>query len=135
LTQLLSDPNVIKHLQNIQMLKQNELENQKNTKLTEMREREEKFEKHLATVLKKLPFASECDLSKQPPSDYPMPSQPTANPYVNLSTLQYVQMQSESVNVGAVNDPEVEFVSTNDKDEVINLDANESRSSSPRHDR
>lgn len=52
LTQILSDPNIVKHLQNIQLLKQNEMENQKNTKLTEMRLQEEKFEKHLATVLK-----------------------------------------------------------------------------------
>lgn len=117
------------------MLKQNELENQKNTKLTEMREREEKFEKHLATVLKKLPFASECDLSKQPPSDYQMQNPASSISYANLNTLQYVQMQSEAVNMVDPNDPEVEFVSSNDKDEVINLDANESRSSSPRHDR
>lgn len=48
----MSDPNIVKHLQNIQILKQNEMENQKNTKLTEMRLQEEKFEKHLATVLK-----------------------------------------------------------------------------------
>lgn len=52
LSQILSDPNILKHLQNIQMLKQNEIESQKNTKLTEMRIQEEKFEKHLATVLK-----------------------------------------------------------------------------------
>lgn len=49
------------------------------------------------------------------------------------NTLQYVQMQAESVNMPE--DPEVQFVSSNDKDEIINLDANESRSSSPRHDR
>ncbi|XP_063695560.1 SR-related and CTD-associated factor 4 isoform X2 [Culicoides brevitarsis] len=50
------------------------------------------------------------------------------------NTLQYVQMQAEAGNMPDT-DPEVQFVSSNDKDEVINLDANESRSSSPRHDR
>lgn len=50
------------------------------------------------------------------------------------NTLQYVQMQAESANMTDP-DPEVQFVSSNDKDEIINLDANESRSSSPRHDR
>lgn len=135
------------------------MENQKNTKLTEMRLQEEKFEKHLATVLKvrrklvcrrelslklvfvyflqKLPFANECDLSKQSTNDYSLQSQSSA-PYgmgtSAYNTLQYVQMQAESVNMPDP-DPEVQFVSSNDKDEIINLDANESRSSSPRHDR
>lgn len=77
IAQILSDPNVLKQLQNLQKLKQEE----KQTKLTEMRLQEEKFEKHLASVLKvasnihtadnkqlmnKLPFANECDLSRQP---------------------------------------------------------------------
>ncbi|XP_058452308.1 SR-related and CTD-associated factor 4 isoform X2 [Malaya genurostris] len=63
---ILSDPNVLKQLQNLQKLKQHEME-EKQSKLTEMRLQEEKFEKHLASVLKKLPFANECDLSRQPP--------------------------------------------------------------------
>lgn len=48
IAQILSDPNVLKQLQNLQKLKQEE----KQTKLTEMRLQEEKFEKHLASVLK-----------------------------------------------------------------------------------
>jgi hypothetical protein len=51
IAQILSDPNVLKQLQNLQKLKQNELE-EKQSKLSEMRKQEEKFEKHLATVLK-----------------------------------------------------------------------------------
>lgn len=65
---ILSDPNVLKQLQNLQKLKQHEME-EKQSKLTEMRLQEEKFEKHLASVLKKLPFANECDLSRQPVID------------------------------------------------------------------
>ncbi|KAL1383370.1 hypothetical protein pipiens_003362 [Culex pipiens pipiens] len=68
---ILSDPNVLKQLQqlqNLQKLKQHEME-EKQSKLTEMRLQEEKFEKHLASVLKKLPFANECDLSRQPAID------------------------------------------------------------------
>lgn len=105
------------------------MESQKNTKLTEMRIQEEKFEKHLATVLKKLPFASECDLSKQP--DYqsqmagPSMSYNTSNP----NTLQYVQMQNEMLGLSQA-DPEVEFVSSHEQGDVINVDVNESRSSS-----
>lgn len=68
IAQILSDPNVLKQLQNLQKLKQHEME-EKITKLTEMRLQEEKFEKHLASVLKKLPFANECDLSRQPTID------------------------------------------------------------------
>lgn len=87
--------------------------------------------------LQKLPFANECDLSKQSTNDYSLQSQSSA-PYgmgtSAYNTLQYVQMQAESVNMPDP-DPEVQFVSSNDKDEIINLDANESRSSSPRHDR
>uniref|UniRef100_A0A182PCV3 RRM domain-containing protein n=1 Tax=Anopheles epiroticus TaxID=199890 RepID=A0A182PCV3_9DIPT len=66
IAQILSDPNVLKQLQNLQKLKQQE---EKQTKLSEMMLKEEKFEKHLASVLKKLPFANECDLSRQPPID------------------------------------------------------------------
>ena len=67
IAQILSDPNVLKQLQNLQKLKQEE----KQTKMNEMRLQEEKFEKHLANVLKKLPFANECDLSRQPPNEIP----------------------------------------------------------------
>lgn len=84
-----------------------------------------------------MPFASECDLSKQATSDYSLQNQSSV-PYgmgtSAYNTLQYVQMQAESVNMPDP-DPEVQFVSSNDKDEIINLDVNESRSSSPRHDR
>lgn len=62
LTQLLNDPNVLRQLHNLQKLKQME---EKQSKLAEMRMKEEAFEKHLATMLKKLPFANECDLSRQ----------------------------------------------------------------------
>ncbi|KAL9697247.1 hypothetical protein quinque_000688 [Culex quinquefasciatus] len=88
----------LQQLQNLQKLKQHEME-EKQSKLTEMRLQEEKFEKHLASVLKvptnnstfaaitssssisnlttahqqlmknKLPFANECDLSRQPAID------------------------------------------------------------------
>lgn len=49
IAQLLSDPNVLRQLQTLQKLKQQE---EKQSKLTEMRLKEEAFEKHLATVLK-----------------------------------------------------------------------------------
>lgn len=62
ITQLLSDPNVLRQLHNLQKLKQME---EKQSKLAEMRMQEEAFEKQLATMLKKLPFANECDLSRQ----------------------------------------------------------------------
>lgn len=62
ISQLLSDPNVLRQLHNLQKLKQME---EKQSKLAEMRMQEEAFEKQLATMLKKLPFANECDLSRQ----------------------------------------------------------------------
>ena len=52
LSLLLNDPNVLRQLQNLQKLKQQE---EKQSKLTEMRLQEEAFEKHLATVLKVMP--------------------------------------------------------------------------------
>ncbi|XP_049531236.1 SR-related and CTD-associated factor 4 [Anopheles darlingi] len=64
IAQILSDPNVLKQLQNLQKLKQQE---EKQSKLTEMRLKEEKFEKHLASM--KLPFANECDLGRPPTID------------------------------------------------------------------
>lgn len=83
---------------------------------------------NICLLLQKLPFANECDLSQgQSSAPYGMGSSA-------YNTLQYVQMQAESANMPDP-DPEVQFVSSNDKDEIINLDANESRSSSPRHDR
>ncbi|XP_050079325.1 SR-related and CTD-associated factor 8 [Anopheles maculipalpis] len=66
IAQILSDPNVLKQLQNLQKLKQ---QDEKQTKLSEMLLKEEKFEKHLASVLMKLPFANECDLSRPPQID------------------------------------------------------------------
>lgn len=63
ISQLLNDPNVLRQLHNLQKLKQ--MEESKQSKLAEMRMQEEAFEKQLATMLKKLPFANECDLSRQ----------------------------------------------------------------------
>lgn len=83
--------------------------------------------------LQKLPFASECDLSK--PTDYSQnPGSSMGYNPSNPNTLQYVQMQNEMLGLNQM-DAEVEFVSAHEKDDVINLDANESRSSSPRNDR
>lgn len=62
ISQLLNDPNVLRQLHNLQKLQQME---EKQSKLAEMRMQEEAFEKQLATMLKKLPFANECDLSRQ----------------------------------------------------------------------
>lgn len=60
ISQLLNDPNVLRQLHNLQKLKQ--IEDSKQSKLAEMRMQEDAFEKQLATMLKKLPFANECDL-------------------------------------------------------------------------
>lgn len=111
ITQLLNDPNVLRQLQNLQKLKQQE---EKQSKLAEMRMQEEAFEKHLATVLKKLPFANECDLNRQDRND----AQATAN----LSTLLH-QQQSGFVNllntkIVDQHDNDVELVSDDGKVEV-----------------
>lgn len=116
ITQLLNDPNVLRQLQNLQKLKQQE---EKNSKLAEMRMQEEAFEKHLATVLKKLPFANECDLSRQDRNDTIFGLQ-TAN----LSSL--LQQQQAAGGLGGIigtnttdqHDPEVELVSDDGKVEV-----------------
>lgn len=71
ISQLLNDPNVLRQLHNLQKLKQME---EKQSKLAEMRMQEEAFEKQLATMLKKLPFANECDLSRQDSSMFNMQS-------------------------------------------------------------
>lgn len=139
ISQLLQDPNVLRQLQTLQKLNnQNEME-EKQTKLVEMRLQEEAFEKHLAKVLTKLPFANECDLSR--------------GQHVDLATFAAggglgaatsaaaaAAMQSALLNSAAgdnaVNDPEVEFIgATNNKMEIINLDANDSRSPTPDRDR
>lgn len=86
LTQLLNDPNVLRQLHNLQKLKQME---EKQSKLAEMRMKEEAFEKHLATMLKKLPFANECDLSRQDNPIYGMQNS-------NLNTNQNGPMYSTS---------------------------------------
>lgn len=70
ISQLLNDPNVLRQLHNLQKLKQ--IEESKQSKLNEMRIQEEAFEKQLATMLKKLPFANECDLSRQDNQIYGM---------------------------------------------------------------
>lgn len=71
ISQLLNDPNVLRQLHNLQKLKQME---EKQSKLAEMRMQEEAFEKQLATMLKKLPFANECDLSRQDSAMFNMQS-------------------------------------------------------------
>lgn len=71
ISQLLNDPNVLRQLHNLQKLQQME---EKQSKLAEMRMQEEAFEKQLATMLKKLPFANECDLSRQDNSIFNMQS-------------------------------------------------------------
>lgn len=127
ISQLLNDPNVLRQLQNLQKLKQQE---EKQSKLAEMRLQEEAFEKQLATMLKKLPFANECDLSRQESQIYGM-----QNP--NLNAI--IQQQQSAMGLLASNanadlDPEVELVSDDGKVEVINLDGN-SRSPSMDRDR
>lgn len=120
ISQLLNDPNVLRQLQNLQKLKQQE---EKQSKLAEMRMQEEAFEKHLASVLKKLPFANECDLSRQDRNDPIFSMQNSAN----LNTLLHQQQQQSSSmgmigsNAGDSNrqhDPEVELVSDDGKVEV-----------------
>lgn len=125
ISHLLNDPNVLRQLQNLQKLKQQE---EKQSKLTEMRLQEEAFEKQLATMLKKLPFANECDLKD---------SQIYGLHGTNINAM--MQQQQSSVNMMASSshdnhDPEVEFVSDDNKVEVINLDGN-SRSPSVDRDR
>uniref|UniRef100_A0A6B2EH07 Putative rna polymerase ii c-terminal domain-binding protein ra4 n=1 Tax=Phlebotomus kandelakii TaxID=1109342 RepID=A0A6B2EH07_9DIPT len=118
LNQLLQDPNVLRQLQNLQKLKQHEME-EKQTKLTEMRLQEEAFEKHLVNVLKKLPFANECDLSRQPEQQHA--------PTQMYTMLQQQQMAS----VPESTDPDVEFTGESGKMEVITLDGNDSELSTP----
>lgn len=131
LNQLINDPNVLRQLHNLQKLQQQE---EKQTKLTELRIQEEAFEKHLATVLKKLPFANECDLSRQDRNDQIYGIQAT-----NLSAMLQQQQQQQAA-MGLLSntidqlDPEVELVSDDGKVEVINLDGN-SRSPSIDRDR
>ncbi|XP_037025420.1 SR-related and CTD-associated factor 4 isoform X2 [Bradysia coprophila] len=122
IAQLLNDPNVLRQLQNLQKLKQQE---EKQSKLTEMRLQEEAFEKHLATVLKKLPFANECDLSRQPADQNQIFGMPSA-----LSLMQQNNLAGPSDQI----EPEIELVSDDGKVEVINLDGN-SRSPSMDRDR
>lgn len=122
LAQFLSDPNVLKQLQTIQKFKQHEMEE----KQTMMRMQEEAFEKHLSSVLTKLPFANECDLSRHPPNDMSSGSGTSFNALTraNINTFMQQQMQD-------VKDTEVDMMGERDKPvEVINIDAN-SRSPSP----
>lgn len=116
ISQLLKDPNVLQQLQTLQKLKQHEME-EKQTKLTEMRIQEEKFEKHLADVLKKLPFANECDLSRQPPTEmqgnsgkYGMKAQAMTSIYMHTANMSGMNDQNE---------PEVEFIADEGKVEVL----------------
>lgn len=131
ISQLLQDPNVLRQLQTLQKLNnQNEME-EKQTKLVEMRLQEEAFEKHLAKVLTKLPFANECDLSRQ---------------HVDLATfagggqlalnVANTSLMGGGMMDNSTNDPEVEFIgASNSKMEIINLDGNDSRSPTPDRDR
>lgn len=122
ITQLLNDPNVLRQLQNLQKLKQQE---EKQSKLAEMRMQEEAFEKHLATVLKKLPFANECDLSRQDRNETLFGLQ-TAN----LSSLLQQQQAAGGLagligtNTADQHDPEVELVSDDGKVEVRGTESN-----------
>lgn len=128
ISQLLNDPNVLRQLHNLQKLKQ--IEDSKQSKLNEMRMQEEAFEKQLATMLKKLPFANECDLSRQENQMYAM-----QNANLNQNQNGPMYMTSSTVDQAKI-DPDVELVSDdgNGKVEVINLDGN-SRSPSVERDR
>ncbi|KAJ6648579.1 SR-related and CTD-associated factor 8, partial [Pseudolycoriella hygida] len=123
IAQLLNDPNVLRQLQNLQKLKQQE---EKQSKLTEMRLQEEAFEKHLATVLKKLPFANECDLSRQPNEQNQI--------FGMQSSMGGLMQQNNLAGPSDQVEPEIELVSDDGKVEVINLDGN-SRSPSMDRDR
>lgn len=116
ISQLLNDPNVLRQLQNLQKLKQQE---EKQSKLAEMRMQEEAFEKHLATVLKKLPFANECDLSRQDRND-PLFGIQAAN--LNSLLQQQHAVGAFGVSLGASGndqrDNDVELVSDDGKVEV-----------------
>lgn len=127
ISQLLNDPNVLRQLHTLQKLK---LEESKQTKLAEMRMQEEAFEKQLATMLKKLPFANECDLSRQDNQIFGM-----QNANINLNPNQNgpIYMTSNAADQAKI-DPDVELVSDDGKVEVINLDGN-SRSPSIERDR
>lgn len=121
ISQLLNDPNVLRQLQNLQKLKQQE---EKQSKLAEMRMQEEAFEKHLATVLKKLPFANECDLSRQDRNEQIFGMQNAANLNSLLQQQQQVAAAAAglssliSANAGDQLDAEVELVSDDGKVEV-----------------
>lgn len=115
ISQLLKDPNVLQQLQTLQKLKQHEME-EKQTKLTEMRIQEEAFEKHLATVLKKLPFANECDLSRQPPTEM----QGNSGMYgMSAAAMSSISNYMQSANMNDQNEPEVEFIAEEGKVEVL----------------
>lgn len=133
ITDLLQDPNVLLQLQTLQKLNNaNEME-EKQTKLVEMRLQEEAFEKHLAKVLTKLPFANECDLSRGQHVD--LAQFAAAGGPVNIGMMNSggnLNVDNSTLN----NDPEVEFIgATNSKLEIINLDGNDSRSPTPDRDR
>lgn len=115
ISQLLKDPNVLQQLQTLQKLKQHEME-EKQTKLTEMRIQEEAFEKHLATVLKKLPFANECDLSRQPPTEM----QGNSGMYgMSAAAMTSISNYMQSAGMNDQNEPEVEFIADEGKVEVL----------------
>uniref|UniRef100_A0A7G3AYH6 Putative rna polymerase ii c-terminal domain-binding protein ra4 n=1 Tax=Lutzomyia longipalpis TaxID=7200 RepID=A0A7G3AYH6_LUTLO len=152
LNQLLQDPNVLRQLQNLQKLKQHELE-EKQTKLTEMRLQEEAFEKHLVNVLKKLPFASECDLSRQPEQQQQTQMYAMQQAQLQQAQLQQAlqqqqqhlqQQQMAAAGAGMMSGPigtdaaeaDVEFAGeSSGKVEVITLDGNDSDGSTPDRDR
>lgn len=114
---------MLKQLQTLQKYKQHEMEE----KQTKMRMQEEAFEKHLSSVLTKLPFASECDLSRHPPDLSSGNMFPSPLTRANINTfMQQQQQQLDS------KDQDVELLDRNRDDavEVINIDVN-SRSPSP----
>lgn len=111
LTQLLNDPNVLRQLHNLQKLKQLE---EKKSKLAEMRMKEEAFEKHLATMLKKLPFANECDLSRQ---DNPIYGMQNSNLNTNQNGPMYTA--SNTVDQGMHMAQDAYYLSNKDTMQII----------------
>lgn len=114
--ELLKDPNVLQQLQTLQQLK---LMEEKKTKLNELRIQDEKFDKHLAHVLKKLPFANECDLG-QPPIE--MQGQNERKYGMSAAAMTTISNYMQSTNMSGMNDPnepEVEFIADEGKVEVL----------------
>lgn len=118
--ELLKDPNVLQQLQTLQKLKLHEMMEEKQTKLNELRIQDEKFDKHLAHVLKKLPFANECDLGRQPPIE--MQGNNDRKYGMSAAAMTTITNYMQSTNMSGMNDPnepEVEFIADEGKVEVL----------------